>query len=400
MTGLRARPVGLTLIGVALLSTLALGFALKAPCMFGDRSDGRAYLHYCYTDIAPLFEARQLDQHELPYLQAGNEYPVLTGMFMWLTALPAHTEQQFSLINVAVLSLFAGVVALLLYRQVGNRALYFVAAPTLLLYAFMNWDLIPVLLTTLAVVAFRSRRDVAAGALLGLAVAAKVYPVLFLIPFVADRLREGRRRSAAHLLLGTAGSWLAVNLPIAVLSLRGWSEFFRFNSARPVAEDTLWFVGCHALPGGKCSHVALINLLSLGAFLIGAAFVWRLRIAKRPDLWRWDIGFSLIVVFLLTNKVYSPQYSLWLLPWFALILPDLKLFLAFTAADLAVFLTEFSYGGTRFGLGGVQVWVLGFAVGLRAAVLVWCVIASERRPRSEPTALAGSLSVSAPAGQA
>ena len=40
------------------------------------------------------------------------------------------------------------------------------------------------------------------------------------------------------------------------------------------------------------------------------------------------------MIFLLTNKVYSPQYSVWLLPLFALALPQLRLFIAFEIADL------------------------------------------------------------------
>ena len=37
----------------------------------------------------------------------------------------------------------------------------------------------------------------------------------------------------------------------------------------------------------------------------------------------------MIALFLLTDKVYSPQYGLWPLPWFALALPSLRLFVAF-----------------------------------------------------------------------
>ena len=51
----------------------------------------------------------------------------------------------------------------------------------------------------------------------------------------------------------------------------------------------------------------------------------------------------LVAGFLLTNKVYSPQYGLWLLPWFALVFPDLRIFLAFEATEVAVFITRFSF---------------------------------------------------------
>jgi hypothetical protein len=84
------------------------------------------------------------------------------------------------------------------------------------------------------------------------------------------------------------------------------------------------------------------------------------------------------VVFLLTNKVYSPQFSLWLLPWFALAFPNLWLFVAFEAADVAVFVTRFSwfgrYSGVEGGVSGIPLGVFEIAVVVRAAILVLCVV--------------------------
>jgi hypothetical protein len=95
--------------------------------------------------------------------------------------------------------------------------------------------------------------------------------------------------------------------------------------------------------------------------------------------------------------VYSPQYGLWLLPWFALALPDLRLFAAFEMADVAVFITRFSWFGELAGLGGLPIGVFEIAVVVRAAILLACVLAWVRRreaapvpaPRREP-ALAGA----------
>ena len=85
------------------------------------------------------------------------------------------------------------------------------------------------------------------------------------------------------------------------------------------------------------------------------------------------------MAFLLTNKVYSPQYGLWLLPWFALVLPELGLFVAFEAADVAVFVTRFAFFGHM--AGGQNGWTNAFsiewfqlAVVARALILVWCVV--------------------------
>ena len=108
--------------------------------------------------------------------------------------------------------------------------------------------------------------------------------------------------------------------------------------------------------------------------------VWALRVKRFPDFPRWTLGFPLVVLFLLTNKVYSPQYGLWLLPWFALALPGLRRFIAFEIADVAVFVTRFWWFSKLSGSWGPSESVFEAMVLLRAAVLIWCVIAWVRTP--------------------
>ena len=91
----------------------------------------------------------------------------------------------------------------------------------------------------------------------------------------------------------------------------------------------------------------------------------------------------MIVLFLLTSKVYSPQYGLWLLPWFALALPRMREFVAFEIADVTVFVTRFWFFGELGGGFGVPQSFFELAVLARAAVLVWCVV-SWVRHTSEP----------------
>jgi hypothetical protein len=72
-----------------------------------------------------------------------------------------------------------------------------------------------------------------------------------------------------------------------------------------------------------------------------------------------------------------------LLPWFALALPNLRLFAAFEAVDVAVFLTRFSWFGRYTGVGGLPIGAFEAAVLVRAAILVWCLVTWVRRPESE-----------------
>jgi hypothetical protein len=132
----------------------------------------------------------------------------------------------------------------------------------------------------------------------------------------------------------------------------------------------------------------MINVASAGLLVAGGAWVWVAKRRREPDFPRWQLAFPFLVLFLLLGKVYSPQFSLWLLPWLVLVLPDsrpdswpgARRFLAFEAADVAVFLTRFSFFGEHTGIGGVPQWVFETAVVIRAAVLVWCVVGWVREP--------------------
>ena len=100
-------------------------------------------------------------------------------------------------------------------------------------------------------------------------------------------------------------------------------------------------------------------------------------ISREPGFARWTLGFPLIACFLLSNKVYSPQYSLWLLPWFALALPSWPAFAAFEVADVAVFVTRFREFFPVYEPGGAmtpQESSFELAVLARTAILVWCLV--------------------------
>jgi uncharacterized membrane protein len=367
----RAARFGLGAVLVAALFTLFLGFAHKSFCLRGDFGE-RAYgPSYCYTDLVPLYRSERLSEGRIPYLEADNEYPVGTGLFMWATSLPGRGEGDFFLTNALALSVLGLLIAGLLFSIAGDRAFMFALAPTLALSAFINWDLLAVAMTVGAVAAFLKRRDRAAGALLGLGAATKAFPALLIVPLVIDRLRSGERRGAARVAGWAAGAWVVANLPIALLAPERWSLFFRFSSERGPTGGTLWYALCGGqAPGGACLQPAAINALSLVAFLAGAVLIWRLTRARRPDFPRWTFGLPIFALFLLTNKVYSPQYSLWLLPWFVLAGIDLRLWVFFEVADAAVFYAEFTLIGNQIAGRSPSIVLLAFAVLLRSAALV------------------------------
>ncbi len=376
-----SRGISLALVLMCAFGTMALGTASKAPCASGHYSDGRQYRWLCYTDVVPLLSTEQLANGRLPFIDPCepsenncDEYPVVTMYLMRAAAWIGHTYRSFYYTNAAIMTVFALLIAGCLYLLAGRRALWFALAPTLLIYGTVNWDLAAVAAATAALVAWSKRRDDWAGILIGIGAAAKFYPAFLIVPLFLQGLQDLEPDRSVRLLWWSAGSWVAINLPFALIAPGEWWEFFRFNSARTPDFDSAWYIACRHVPA-TCISISNVNVLALGAFLFGSFAViwWKLR--RDPSFPRWTIGVPILLCFLLTNKVYSPQYSLWLLPLFAMTMPTLRRFVAFEIADIAVFVTRFWFFGTFTGVMVLpQQWWFEVALGLRAVVLVWCLV--------------------------
>ena len=378
--------VSLGVVLACVIATMALGAAAKGPCASGEWTDLRQYRRLCYSDVVPLLDTEQLRGPRLPFLDACepvegrncDEYPVVTMYVMRVASwISGDDYAPFFWVNALLLTGFAVAIAVMLSIANGSRALYFALAPTLLVYGTMNWDLVAVAFATAGLLAFFRRRDRGGGVALGLGAATKLYPALLAVPLVVQRLRERRPDGAIVLGWTTAGTWLLVNLPFIVIAPTAWITFFRFNGERAADFDSLWYLACRHLE--VCPSTRAINAGSLAIFLGSGAAVWAIKARRHRDFPRWTLGLPLLVLFLLSNKVYSPQYGLWLLPWFALALPRLWIFAAFSVADVAVFVTRFTWFGRLQGAPGASQELFEVMVLLRAAVLLWCVVAWIRR---------------------
>jgi len=333
------------------------GMVFRLPCRItvaGQSID--QYKNMCYSDIGLLYSGRGLLQGNTPYLDSGDypvlEYPVLTGAFLELerrvTVLlgapsgAGLSDQQavdatlrFVDVNAVLLG---GLFLLTVWAQVRTvphrpwDALLLAASPCVAAAALVNWDLLPVALTATALLAWSRRHPGTAGLLLGLGMAAKLYPGLLLGPLLLLCLRGRRLHDFGTALATFAVGWLAVNLPVLVLAPDAWLSFWRFNSDRTGDFGSVWYV--LSLAGREVPH---LNLVSGGLFALGCLAIGLLVVLApvRPRL--GSVGFLVVAAFLLTNKVYSPQYVLWLLPLLVLARPRWRDWLVFTAGELVYF---------------------------------------------------------------
>src|SRR5207248_10783595 len=100
--------------------------------------------------------------------------------------------------------------------------------------------------------------------------------------------------------------------------------------------------------------------------------------AARRDLGAFEIGATATAIFLLSNKVYSPGYDLWLVPFFAALPIMRRWWVTFCAADFGVYFVVF--GNSRLGLPGelVKVFLCCFVL-VRAAAIVTMIASLVRR---------------------
>ena len=341
---------------------LALAWAKQAPCASGDWSGSRQYTHLCYSDAVPLFGSYGLGDGALPYLDAQVEYPVLTGALMALAAAGARLYagstdsvgllpdvppvQVFTILTCLLLSVCALVLVRAVLGLSGRRpwdAAMIGLSPVLVVHAFTNWDLLAVALATLGMLAWARSRPALAGALLGLGIAAKFYPVLLLGVLLVLCLRAGRVRAWGRTAAAAVLAWSAVNAPVALAAPDNWSWFFVFSRQRPANPESIWNIALHAtgrrildgpLEAGEAP--AVLNAVVTVCLLALAAGVAWLALAApvRPRV--AQLAFLLVAGFLLLNKVWSPQFSLWLLPLAVLARPRWRSLLLWQATEVVV----------------------------------------------------------------
>jgi len=259
-----------------------------------------AYAHFAYSDIYRLYAERNLYGHPLPYLHARIEYPVITGLFMWLASFAPGANGDF--VASAVGLWLAGLVSLFgLRRLLPRRYHWFGLSPLLFVFSLLNWDLLGICFLVVGLVMVRDERFTLAGVALALGTCAKLFPVV-LVPFLVTRLVRDEGFGSTRLrgfVTGFAAACVVVNAPFAIAAFHNWSFFFSFNAVRS-GSGVLGVLGSH-----QGIEDALIGLVVLAVLGIGIRSVLRGGSVERAATLTF-------VVFLLVNKVYSPQYTLWL----------------------------------------------------------------------------------------
>ena len=321
-------------VGVVLTVAAAIAVGILVPAIEGGPgiSDTGVYQRY----------GERMAAGDVPYRDFAVEYPPAALIPFVVPALLTSSrsayDRDFRALMVAALALTAALIVLSLQalgasgsRTAGAVAAFLAGFAALGPFVLTRFDLLAGAMTLAALCALLHGRDRLGAALLGAAIATKIYPAVLLPLLVTRRWRSAGRRAALCDLAITVGVAIAIYLPFLVLAPEGVVRSVWRQLGRPLQIESLgsafllalrhaagmpldWASGSGSQNlTGAVSTIAsgVTTIVGIGALL----FVWmryaRGDVVSRARLARYSA--AAIVAFVAFGKVLSPQFLVWLI---------------------------------------------------------------------------------------
>jgi hypothetical protein len=363
------------------------------------------YMHttYGHGDITEYHRYAQAFWLGSPPLRSlPAEYPLLSLVPFTLTVLPP-LHDFVSVFAVWMLLAFGAGYLVIRRRESARTAEVLGVYLALGCFATVlgRFDLLPAATTVLAYWAARDRRFTLAYAALAAGTLLKLYP-LFLVPIV---VLEQYRVLGLHplgvappraVLRGVALFGAAVVALFglsALLEPSAWLGPFTYNVGRPLQVESvpaslLWLSGLLGLPVAPDHSFHSYNMvgriaggLSLLAELGlvgGCLWVYWQQLSGRLDLGR-AVALCLLII-VSTDRVFSPQYLMWILPMVAIVEARYdRAWLAICALTTLIFPYAYDLAGLHGTGTPAYPFFFPALIALRNALLVFAVVRFGRR---------------------
>jgi hypothetical protein len=324
--------------------------------------------------------AEQVLDGRLPYRDFNLEYPPLALFPLTLPArlMGRDAPPKFAFAFLISNALWATALAFCIWltarrRLTRNRSLLALGMYVLLVFVgtpLFPWrfDLFPALLSALTLVLTMEGRPTTAGVCLGAGIATKLYPIVLAPVIVAWHLAHGDERGALRFAGAACAATLAIFSPFWLAAPADFLSFLRYHQLRGLQIESLpaglLMLG-HTFGLGQIGIVENFGALHLTSpastkvlpclfptFVVGLSVVAVLAFARfrregNVTAQPCDdtlIGYAVasVLIFMLSNKVLSPQFLIWLLP-FVPLLPVSEYGLALAATLLTIVIFPFNY---------------------------------------------------------
>ena len=274
-----------------------------------------------YRDFDLEYPPAALPVFVLPALTRSNDYTAAFELLMWACGVAAVVALGLALASVDASP-----------PRLFGALVFFALAPLALGSVILSrFDLWPAALTIAALAALLGGRERVGFGVLGLAVAAKIYP-LVLLPVAL--VWAARRRGIRELWIGLAvfaGVVAACFVPFLILSPGGVAHSIGQQLGRPLQIESLGasfllvaqqlgiynasVVSSHGSQNLAGSLPDALASIQTAFQFVAVALVWALFAAHERGREGLIVAFAgAVAAFVAFGKVLSPQFLIWLLP--------------------------------------------------------------------------------------
>jgi len=300
-----------------------------------------------------LYFARLMLNGRIPYHDFANEYPPLALLSFLLPGLITQNGIAYSWAFAAELMVFDLLALLMLADLV--QMLKISLKNTLTIYTLVilavgpilvsRYDLLPAMLVLAAIWAFVKGKNKLAWAAAALGFAAKLYPIIIIPLFFIYQMKN---RQYGRFMKGGAAfliTLLVLFLPWIIIDAGGFWHSFTYHFERPLHSESTY--GTALLAGQALGLTQVRGDLTFGSWnlfspladslakisfplmaavliIIYGIFAWRLhresnndsiiKVSEVSTIKLIKYTTLVVAVFMLTNKVFSAQYMVWLCP--------------------------------------------------------------------------------------
>jgi uncharacterized membrane protein len=302
--------------------------------------------------------ATEMGNGQVPYRDFSVEYPPGALVAFYLPSLVSDNTTEYGTAFTFEMLLF-DLIGLLILLGIGKKAgislwscligytLAMVAIGSIMVQRF---DMVPAVITLGAVFAFSRGNYKIAWAILAIGTMTKFFPALLAPLFLIYQWRRGGLRSVIPSVAAFAAVTLLIAVPLLALNSQGFISSFTIQSQRPLQLEStyssllllgnsLGIVSAQPIQGGISFDIAspLAGPLARYSFVfmgLGLLAVYGLyyrncrKLVPPPDgappnapelADLLNYSFAVLVVLLVTSKVFSPQFMVWLFPLFPLV---------------------------------------------------------------------------------
>ncbi|MFC1865912.1 glycosyltransferase 87 family protein [Chloroflexota bacterium] len=341
--------------------------------------------------------AQRIMNGDIPYRDFMVEYPPLAVFSFLLPALASSSLAVYSFLFALQVYFLDLAVLFILWRLTGRLNLkiwYVLGAYSLCLAAVGtlvtgHFDMLPTALVMVALYAFINGKNKTAWAFLALGLTSKLYPIIIAPLFALYLLRQRQYCRLAQGVVVLAVVVLALNLPWYILYTDGYLYSLEYHMLRGLHSEsgygsiillgqTMGLTQVDAdLTYGSWNIISpLADTLAKSSFYITVIFLLSIyglyarRLWKTPQDEGGGTGLSIeaikqlllfslltVLIMLLANKVFSPQYLIWVCPLLPLVaerrfFDPLLLFLV--AASISQYIYPHNYLKFEFATFGTQ----------------------------------------------